>query len=73
MNKVFAIDRFEADLAVLEQEDGVHLCVLRAFLPPDAREGERIAFCAGHWEVRKAGTGALRDELFDLQESLFDA
>ena len=72
MDRMFSIDRFEGELAVLEQEDGRLLHVLRSFLPDTAREGDRIAYQNGAWTILQSETEQLRDELFDLQESLFD-
>ena len=72
MNTVFSIDRFVASLAVLERQDGALLHVLRCFLPPDAREGDCVAFNAGRWTICPEQTEAVRDEVFDLMESLFD-
>ena len=72
MNTVFSIDRFEEALAVLERQDGTCVHILRGFLPPEAREGDCLSFNAGRWMVRPSQTETLRDEIFDLQESLFD-
>lgn len=72
MNTVFSIDRFEASLAVLERQDGTLLHVLRSFLPSDAREGDCISFKAGRWTICAEQTEEVREEFFDLQESLFD-
>lgn len=72
MDKTFSLDRFEEDLAVLISSDGGHFHVLARFLPPDAREGDVLALKSRRWTILPQETQALREELFDLQESLFD-
>ena len=72
MNRTFSIDRFEADLAVLEAQDGALVRIVRRFLPAEAREGDVIALQNGAWVVLHEETERLRAELFAMQEDLFD-
>ena len=72
MDKAFSLDRIEEGLAVLIAPDGSVFHVLARFLPPDARDGDLLALQNGTWTILRAQTDALRDELFALQESLFD-
>jgi hypothetical protein len=71
MNKTFSLDRFEEDLAVLIDRSGGYFHVLTRFLPSDAREGDLLALRCGKWTILREVTDERREELFDLQESLF--
>ena len=72
MNRIFSIDRFERQIAALLPQDGAPVHVLRAKLPAGAREGDCVAFQDGAWRLLPEQTKQLREELFALQESLFD-
>ena len=72
MDRSFSLDRFEEDTAVLIAQDGGIFHVLARFLPTGTREGDLLALRSGQWIILREETDKLRDELFDLQESLFD-
>ena len=66
----YTIDRFEEELAVLEDESGVTLTVARALLPPEAAESDVVRFEGGVYtldadetETRRAAALALRKKL----------
>ena len=72
MDKAFSIDRIEEDVAVLIAQDGAVYPVRAASLPAEAREGDVVSLQSGRWTVLREETEKRRQELFDLQESLFD-
>ena len=72
MDNVFSIDSIESGIARLVPEEGASVHILAQKLPQDAAAGDRVAFRGGKWTVLAEETDALRAELFDLQESLFD-
>ena len=68
----YTIDRIEEGIAVCERSDGMRLHVLFSALPDGTREGSILTFDNGHWTLLADETARVRQELFDLQESLFD-
>ncbi len=56
------IDRFEAELAVVETEDGM-LHIPRTLLPADAAEGDVLRRTENGWETDAEATRARREKL----------
>lgn len=54
--KTFVIDRFEGDLAVLEEESGAMRDIPRARLPQDVRQGDVLIEQNGSLHVDTAET-----------------
>ena len=69
----FSLDRIEEGIAVCESEDGEVLHVRAQSLPTGVREGSLLSFSDGQWTLLEAQTDRVRQKLFQLQESLFDA
>ncbi len=56
------IDRFEADMAVIETEDGMRN-IPRALLPEDAVEGDVLCCREDGWKIDAEATKARRERL----------
>ncbi len=73
MNKIIlTVDRLEGDVAVCETADGEHVRILASRMPVGVRDGVRVGFRGGVWELLEDETRAAQHELFALAESLFD-
>lgn len=66
----YAIDRFESDKAVLEDEDGICFTVDKTLLPSDAMQGDVLALRDGRYCRDRAETDARRDKLYRLEQLL---
>ncbi len=66
----YVIDRFEDELAVLEDENGATATVLRMVLPPDAKEGDVVRLENGAYAVDQGETARRRDQALSLLRRL---
>ena len=66
----YTIDRFEEELAVLEDENGVTLTVARALLPPEAAESDVLRFEGGVYTLDRRETDDRRADVLALQKKL---
>lgn len=66
------IDRFEGDIAVLENDDGNMQNVSRALLPENACEGDILVYSEGVYIPDDRTTEQRRREILELQESLWE-
>ena len=66
----YTIDRFEEELAVLEDENGVTLTVARALLPAEAAESDVVRFENGVYTLDRPETDARREQVLSLQKRL---
>lgn len=69
--KQYAIDRLEGRVAVCEDEDGKLSEIPRASLPEDAKEGDVLAFCDGHYVIDRQSTERRRLKNAGLQKKLW--
>jgi hypothetical protein len=66
------IDRFEAETALCEAEDGQIVQIPRAALPPGAREGSCLRQNeGGAFALDREAEAERRRKLFQMQENLF--
>ncbi len=63
--KFFAIDRFEENFAVLEDEDESHINVLRSKLPIGVNEGDVMFLLDGHYFFDKEETERRRNYIIE--------
>lgn len=68
-----SIDRIEDGIAVCITENGGRVLALVSRLPEGAAEGSVLRLENGSWTLCTEETERIRNELFALQESLFDA
>lgn len=66
----FAIDRFEDEKAVLQDDTGTSRVVDKTLLPPDAVQGDVLTFCDGCYQHDRAETMARRDRIRHLEQIL---
>ncbi len=71
MGKLYIIDRFEDNIAVLENEDGSHKNTYREFLPENAREDDILEFTEDDFIIREDLTRERRDKILKKQKRLF--
>lgn len=65
-NEKYTIDRFEGDVAVLEnRENGEMLNIDRKKLPKDAKESDILKFSNGKFEVDKEETKTIEERIID--------
>lgn len=67
----FIIDRFEADIAVLEDENGNFTEISKALLPKNAKEGDCVVFANGTYTINTEKTADLKTEIDNLIDDLF--
>ena len=65
------IDRFENDTAVVENGEEM-TDIPRSLLPENAREGDVIIKSGGGYIIDNASTEKRRQEILDLQDSLWE-
>lgn len=68
---IFIIDRFEGDIAVLEDENGGHSDVLRGLIPKDSREGDVLELRDGEYIKRSDLTEIRRERIIGKSKRLF--
>lgn len=66
----YAIDRFEGQQAVLQDENGISLLVDKTLLPPDAVPGDVLTPCGGHYRHDRAETATRREKMYRLEQLL---
>lgn len=67
----YAIDRFEDEQAVLQDDSGKSLVVDRVLLPTDAAQGDILKlYDDGHYRHDRAETVARRDRIRRLEQLL---
>ncbi len=71
MNENFAIDRFEEDFAVLEDERCKFVSIKKSVLPADAKEGDVLIKQGERYIISKGITDKLREKNINLQNSLW--
>jgi len=64
------IDRWEANIAVLELNSGAMLKVSKSLLPALAREGDVIIYQEGKWLIDQAATLRRRQEIDRLRQEI---
>ena len=64
----YAIDRFEGDQAVLQDDSGKSLVVDKALLPPDAAQGDVLNECDGRFVHDRDETRARRARIHRLEQ-----
>ena len=65
------IDRFEGDIAVIENGDEM-IDIPRLLLPENAKEGDVIIQSGGGYIVDSGSAEKRRQEMLDLQDSLWE-
>lgn len=68
----YTIDRFEADFALLEDEDGVMCQMPRSELPPEAREGDKLEVSEEGCALLTEATEAARTEADERLQRLLN-
>lgn len=68
----FVIDRIEDDFCVLEDQDKKLISIEKSKFPDDIIEGDIVIFENGEYVFSKELTEKAREEMFKLQESLFE-
>lgn len=66
----YSIDRFEDDLAVLQDDKGNNIDVECSLLPSDVRQGDVLIYDDGKWKHDSEETVSRRDRIRQLQERL---
>ena len=61
------IDRIEADIAVVEREDGLVVQMPKSLIPLDAKEGDVLLIT-----IDEVGTVNRKQEISSLMEELWD-
>lgn len=67
----FIIDRFEGEIAVLEDENSKFTEVKKSLLPNNAKEGDCVVLKDGKYTINKETTEKLKEEIDDLMDDLF--
>ena len=65
------IDRFENDTAVIENGEEM-INIPRSLLPENAKEGDIITESGGGYIIDETATDKRRQEILDLQDSLWE-
>lgn len=68
----FVIDRIEDDFCALEDQDKKLISIEKSKFPDDIIEGDIVIFENGEYVFSKELTEKAREEMFKLQESLFE-
>jgi hypothetical protein len=66
----YAIDRFEDDQAVLQDDSENTLVVDKSLLPSDAVQGDVLIMCDGRYIHDRDETKARRERLYRLEQML---
>ena len=69
--KLYIIDRFEGDFAVLEEDDGTCTDVKKALLPQNAREGDVLFFDGSSYFIDEAGTASRKKTIEEKMRRIF--
>ncbi len=69
--KQYGIDRFEGDIAVLVDGEGIAVSVSRAILPSGACEGDIVSFDGEKYSLDNQTTAEKRAEAKALIDELF--
>lgn len=67
---LYSVDRFEGDIAVLIDEDGNRLDVVRTDLPMGIAAGDMVRLQAGTFQRDDEATAARRARIIELQNRL---
>lgn len=67
----FIIDRFEGEIAVLEDENSNFTEIKKSLLPDNAKEGDCVVLKDGNYTINKENTAKLKEEIDDLMDDLF--
>lgn len=67
----FIIDRFEGEIAVLEDEKSKFTEIEKSLLPNNAKEGDCVVLEDGKYTINKETTEKLKEEIDDLMDDLF--
>ncbi len=67
----YGIDRFEGNVAVLVDAEGMAITVERGLLPPGAREGDIVMYDGENYHTNEAETAEKRAESRSLIDELF--
>ena len=68
----YAIDRFEEQKAVLQDDDGNAILADRARLPSEAVPGDVLSFCDGVYHLDCEETAKRRNRIHRLEQLLRD-
>ncbi len=66
----YAIDRFEGEHVVLQDDSGTSLVVDKALLPPDVVQGDVLKLCNGYYQHDREETTERRDRIHRLEQLL---
>ncbi len=66
----YAIDRFEGEQAILQDDNGICLVVDKVLLPSDAVQGDILTQCDGRYRHDREETSARRDKIYRLEQLL---
>ena len=69
---MFIIERFEDEMAVLEDEKGERFVIVRESLPHNAKEGDCLILKNGVYSVDSMLTKKRKEEIIRLQDSLWE-
>lgn len=69
---IYIIDRFEENLAILEDEDRKMLEIEREILPKEAKEGDCIKKTEKGYEIDETETAKRRGRIHSLMNQLFE-
>lgn len=70
--KYFSIDRFEGDFAICILDDEEILKIERKKLPKNCKEGDVLKKTGEFYEIDLKETKKRKEELYNLQNELFD-
>jgi len=71
MGKLYIIDRFEGEFAVLEEDGGGHIDVPKGQLPEGAHEGDVLEQAETGFIIREGLTHERRERITGKQRRLF--
>ncbi len=66
----YAIDRFEEQTAILQDDSGKTVKADRSFLPPDAAQGDVLQYVNGRYEHDREETCTRRERIYRLEQLL---
>ncbi|MCD8106482.1 MAG: DUF3006 domain-containing protein [Oscillospiraceae bacterium] len=71
MGKLYTVDRFEENIAVLENEDGSHINAPRSLISGNAQEGDILERVENGYIIREDLTRERRERIIGKQKRLF--
>ncbi len=71
MGKLYTIDRFEDNIAVLENEDGSHINAPSSLISGNAQEGDILERVGDGYIIREDLTRERRERIIGKQKRLF--